>query len=77
MGKLKDLAQVRFSNAFVDIVNNCNLKKEGKVQEEAELKALESETSYYIECEGIEIDIAFDEMLKAHNVFKIAKELGL
>jgi len=74
MGKLQELAKVRFTNAFIDIVDNCKLKK---VDSKKELKKGEYEAGHIVECNGIDIDTAFQELLAANSVCNIAKEMGL
>ena len=74
MGKLQELAKVRFTNAFIDIVDNCKLKK---VESTKELKKGEYEAGHIVECEGIDISIAFQELIAANKVFNIAKESGI
>lgn len=75
MGKLQELAKIRFTSAWLDIVDKCKLKK--VESEKGELKKGEYEKAHIVECNGIDIDTAFQELVAANNVFQIAKEMGL
>lgn len=74
MGKLQELAKTRFTNVFIDTVDNCKVKK---IKSKKELKKGEYEAGYIVECNGIDIDTAFQELIAANKVFNIAKDMGL
>lgn len=75
MGKLQEIAKIRFTEAYLDIVDKCKLVKHPA--QKGELKKGEYEKGYTVHCEAIDIDTAFGELIAANNVFNFAKDMGL
>ena len=75
MAKLKELAKIRFTEAYLDIVDQCKLKKHPS--QKGELKKGEYEKGYTVECEAIDLDTAFQELIAANQVYNLANEMGL
>ena len=68
MGKLQELARVRFAELYLEAVEKCTIYQS---QDE------KGKEIHFVTCKGIDRDEIFQQMANANTVFHAAKEMGL